>query len=279
MSNLKRFFIKFGAILCVVALIIGILNHQYVNGYYYRDVYGEVEKFQDVPYHITFANFGTSHGLATFRYAPEETSCFNFALSGEDIYHDFQTLRQFSDHLEKGCLVTVPVDYFSFCLSTEEPSQKRYYTYLDKKYLRDFSVETLINSKYIPVLRSIEYLFKDLIGDQEINVENFMDDPVMEEDESADGQERNGETALDEQQETVDTDWKQELKQHAVTRAESWRSGRMVLGGKYKEENTALLIKMINACKGYGFAYHSGVFRFDRRFFRRRIAELLFFVC
>ena len=257
-KNLK-FFLKLGAIICAVALIIGIANIDYVNGYYYTDVYGEVKKFENVPEHIKFANFGTSHGLAAFRYDENDTSSFNFALSGEDIYHDFQTLKQFSDHLDKGCIVSIPVSYFSFCLPDDEPSQKRYYTYLDKEYLIDFSYETLINSKYVPVLRSIEYLFKDFIGDQEINRENFMDDPadtnqtksMKKVPNVANIQLLSVSTKTDDN--SQDDAKIQQLNQHAVTRAESWRSGRMVLGQKYIEDNTELLIDMINYCKEHEF--------------------------
>lgn len=243
-KNIK-FFAKFFAIILSVTLLIGILNLQYITGYYYSDVYGEVKKFEDVPYHITFANFGTSHGLAAFRYDENDKSSFNFALSGEDIYHDFQTLKQFSDHLDKGCIVTIPVSYFSFCLPTDEPSQKRYYTYLDKQYIRDFSYETLINTKYLPVLRSIEFLFKDIIGDQEINSEDFMNAP-------AESKIFPFITAYAE--DTVSEDESAQLLiNHAKSRAESWRSGHMVLGKSYMKQNTKLLTEMINYCKEKGF--------------------------
>ena len=267
MSRNKKFFLKFGAIACVAALLIGLINYLYIHGSYYTDVYGEVQKFKDVPYHISFANFGTSHGLAAFRYDEDDKDSFNFALSGEDIYHDFQTLKQFSDHLDKGCIVTIPVSYFSFCLSTEEPSQKRYYMYLDKEYIRDFSYETLINSKYVPVLRSIEYLFKDLIGDQQLNVENFMDEPGTKQKGMINASllnvissnliKNNATKNIATNDQTEDITAREskisELDQHAVTRAESWRSGRMVLGQAYMEENTTLLTEMINYCREHEF--------------------------
>lgn len=255
MRKKVKFFLKLVGIICAVALLIGIANISYIHGYYYTDVYGEVQKFQNVPNDITFANFGTSHGLAAFRYEESDKSSFNFALSGEDIYHDFQTLKQFSDHLSKGCIVTIPVSYFSFCLSTEEPSQKRYYTYLDKQYIRDFSYETLINSKYIPVLRSIEFLFKDFIGDEEINSENFMDAPTVSANISSSVTASFTNVSLVESKTGSEENKAkiQQLNQHAVTRAESWRSGRMVLGQKYMEENTDLLIEMIEYCRDNNF--------------------------
>ena len=55
MKGNKRFFFKFGLIICIAVLIIGLLNNVYINGYYYSDVYGEVGKFKDVPYNISFA--------------------------------------------------------------------------------------------------------------------------------------------------------------------------------------------------------------------------------
>ena len=251
MKKNLRFFARFAAILLTVVILVGIINIQYVSGYYYSDVYGEVQKFNDVPEHITFANFGTSHGLAAFRYDENDKSSFNFALSGEDIYHDYQTLKQFADHLDEGCIVSIPVSYFSFCLSTEEPSQKRYYNYLDRKYIRDFSYETLINTKYLPVLRSIEFLFKDLIGDQELNSENCMDAPA-EAKVPALGIATDIVAYAEE-----GTDANEELAQlhisHAKTRAESWRSGRMVVGKKNMPENTKLLTDMVNFCIKHKF--------------------------
>lgn len=253
MKKNMMFFLKLSAVICTVAVLIGIINFKYIHGNYYTDVYNEVKKFEHVPNHITFANFGTSHGLAAFRYDKEDTASFNFALSGEDIYHDFQTLKQFSNHLDKGCIVSIPVSYFSFCLPDDEPSQKRYYTYLDKEYLIGFSYETLINTKYVPVLRSIEFLFKDLIGDQEINIENFMDAPTNQEkapheQNDSDVNEKN--MSLNTSANTAKI---QMLNEHAVTRAESWRSGRMVLGKKYIKSNTQLLIDMIQYCKEHEF--------------------------
>lgn len=258
MKKNLRFFARFAYIVCLVAILIGIANIKYVHGYYYTDVYGEVQRFNDVPYDITFANFGTSHGLAAFRYDENDKSSYNFALSGEDIYHDYMTLKQFSDHLSKGCIVTIPVSYFSFCLSTEEPSQKRYYTYLDKQYIRDFSYETLINTKYVPVLRSIEFLFKDLIGDQDINSENFMDDPEqalinaksIAANVSGDIVAYAEDNELTAQEDAAKAD---QLRRHAASRSESWRSGRMVVGKHYIDDNTDLLIDMINYCKDNGF--------------------------
>lgn len=252
MRTARGFFLKLFVVSLCSAMILIALNALYVRGAYYQNIYGEVKKFQSVPYQIGFANFGTSHGVSAFRYSePENRITFNFALSGEDIYHDFQTLKQFSDHLDEGCIVAIPISWFSFCLPTDTPSQKRYYTYLDKQYLIDFSYETLINARYLPVLRSIEFLFKNLIRDQELGVEQFMDEipdrKTVESIAPVTGQ--NSVTTIDVARDQMI----KALAAHAVTRSESWRSGRMVLGQKYMRENTELLIGMIEYCQEQDF--------------------------
>ncbi len=251
------FFIKLISAVILVSLIIGIANHYYINDYYYKDVYGEIKAMENVPYGITMVNFGTSHGLASFRY-PENSDGevgYNLALSGEDIYHDFQTLKQFADHLADGCIVALPTSYFSFCMSTDSPSQKRYYMYLDKEYIRDFSYETLINAKYIPVLRSGEFIIKNLIKDQDIDLGGIMmngnDDPAEEKagvfDISAKAYEE-----WDEDIPVLNNNG-DELTYHAKGRAVSWRAGFMTAGKKYMSKNTEILKEMVDFCFKHGF--------------------------
>ncbi|MBQ6266793.1 MAG: hypothetical protein IJK64_03380 [Clostridia bacterium] len=249
--QLRTFLVKLFAVLLPVALAIGVLNHFYVNGYYYRDVYHEIDKMLEVPDEIQMVNLGSSHGLATFRYPEDGVVRYNLALSGEDLFHDFATLRHFSSHLAKGCIVALPVSYFSFCMSNEEPSQKRYYAYLDREELRGFSYETLINAKYIPVLRSGEFIIKDLIKDQELDVgaammEDRTDDPVPESAADAAAQEPAAEPAFDAAKDA-------ELRAHAKGRAESWRAGYMNAGRVHIRENMQILTEMVRFCYENGF--------------------------
>lgn len=237
------FALKFLSLIVVVVLIISGINAIYVKGDYYKETYGEVQKFENVPTGITLANTGTSHGLASFCYQNDiSDTVFNFALSGEDIYHDFCTIKQFSGHMADGCVIAIPTSYFSFCMSVDEPSQKRYYVYMDKEYLRGFNYETLINAKYLPVLRSGEFLFKDLINDQDIDVGGMMVG-TAEKDTATTAEvvaKANGakETAL---------------HSHALGRAESWRSGFMLVGEKHMSANRQLLIDMVNYCIDQGW--------------------------
>lgn len=253
MKDGQRLALKFLLIALCATLILCGLNAVYVKGYYYTDTYGEVQKFSDVPYGITMANFGTSHGLASFRY-PEAMGevTFNFALSGQDIYHDLQALKQYADHMEKGCIVAIPTSYFSFCMSLTDPSQKRYYCYLEKQYLRGFSYEVLLNTKLFPVLRSGEYLFKDLIKDQSFDVTDiFLEDEPLSG--GADLVPPEGMTGAEAAANAALKAHEKSLREHALLRSESWRSGYMITGGGNMEGNRALLTEMIEFCLERGF--------------------------
>ncbi len=250
------FFVKLISLLLVVAAVIGVIDHYYVKGYYYYSVYNEINAMYNVPFDIKMTNVGTSHGLCSFRYDENDKTKYNLALSGSDIYHNFATLRQFADHLAPGCIVAIPTSYFSFCMSTDEPSQKRYYLYLDKEYIRGFSYETLINAKYLPVLRSGEFLIKDLIKDQDINAAEMMDDAeitaVPPSQPSTEGTQSDT-AAVSAARQTGNGELHRELAQHAAGRSVSWRSGYFVPFERYMSDNVAVLTDMINFCKEKGF--------------------------
>ncbi|MBQ7500091.1 MAG: hypothetical protein IJT91_04270 [Clostridia bacterium] len=173
-----KFFVKLISLLAVAALLLYVLNSVYVRGYYYNDIYGEVKKFQtEIPYGIRICNFGSSHGLASFKYE-DRSDAFNFALSGEDLYHNYAKLQQYADHLEEGCAVFLPVSYFSFCTDTKAPSDKRYYMFLEKKYIKGYSLETYLNVRYFPVLRSGDGLLKDMVNEDEMAALFNEDNPL-----------------------------------------------------------------------------------------------------
>ena len=255
MKKLK-FFVKLISLLAVAALLIYVLNSVYVKGYYYNDIYGEVQKFlEDIPSGIKVCNFGSSHGLASFKYGGR-TDAFNFALSGEDLYHNYAKLRQYADKLDKGCTVFLPVSYFSFCTDTKAPSDKRYYMFLDKQYIKKYSFETYLNVKYIPVLRSGDGLLKDLVNEKQM-AELFNEDNPLEN--SAAGAIAGvifaaGVSSLNPENAYNSTDSLPDSKLYDFSdlRCKSWRSqfNRFSI---YMDENTGILTDMIRFCEEHDF--------------------------
>ena len=258
-----RFFTKLISLLAVAAILLFVLNSVYVNGYYYNDIYGEVQKFrQEIPDGIEICNFGSSHGLASFKYGDEENA-FNFALSGEDLYHNFAKLQQYSSHLKKGCVVFLPISYFSFCTDTKAPSDKSYYTFLEKEYIKGYSLETYLNVKYFPVLRSGDGLLKDLVNedkmaslfyedaDQTGNAEEAVVGAADLNDYSAGPEEQsslNPETLYNSAYVPSDA----ELYDFSDLRSKSWHS-QFNRFNIYMDDNVGILTDTVNYCLDHGF--------------------------
>lgn len=123
-------------------------------------------KFASVPPHIRVCNFGSSHGLYSFNYedVQEELTCFNFALASQSLSYDLRILQQYKDRLDEGCLVFIPVSYFSF-FGVEEtreadfPSKnKQYYDFLPPKLIKDYDFSTHVFERYLPSLDAYETL-------------------------------------------------------------------------------------------------------------------------
>lgn len=248
-KQVLRFSLKLISILLCVSLVLIAANFLYVKGAYYTDVYGEVEAMENVPDSLKLVNVGTSHGLACFRYDENKKEYYNLALSGSDIYHNFATVKQFKDKLSDGCIIAIPTSYFSFCMPTDEPSQKRYYTYLDKEYIKDFSYETLINTKILPVLRSGEFVIKDLIKDQEMDVGGAMMGELVITYEPALAAPSSVNADIPEYDEQKHL----ELVSHAKGRATSWISGYFETKQRYINENIGILTEFVGWCYENGF--------------------------
>lgn len=123
-------------------------------------------KFKDVPAHIQICNFGSSHGLYSFNYEDvcDEFTCFNFALASQSLSYDLRILQQYKDHLEKGCLVFIPVSYFSF-FGIEETQEeeflsknKQYYDFLPPGQIKKYDISTHVFQRFFPALNAYENL-------------------------------------------------------------------------------------------------------------------------
>lgn len=247
-----KFIAKLTSILAVVLIILISLNSFYIKTYYYTDTYGEVEKFvSGVPDNIAYANFGSSHGLSAFSY--DGDSGFNFSLSGQDLEHDFLILQQYSERLKEGATVAFAVSYFSFFSTYGAPSQKRYYFVLDKNHINNYSFETYINTKLLPVVRSGEFLIKNFINEEAVG-------SVFDESDTG------GNTDTPQtQQETVNThtltdgtiiempikdgfiQTEHDMTVNSQSRAKEWKA-TIASGGNNESANVELLIKMIQFC-------------------------------
>lgn len=119
------------------------------------------KKFESVPNSIDICNYGSSHGLYGFNYEDVENkgySCFNFALVSQYITYDYRIAIQYENRIHDGTIVFIPISYFSFFGKGEEAEtdfdskNKRYYTFLTPKLIKQYDFKTDIYTHYIPVL-------------------------------------------------------------------------------------------------------------------------------
>lgn len=155
---MKKFLVRIFTYIVIVCVITMILNSLYVR----LDTgdKGEVAKFDAIPDNIEICNLGSSHGRSSYNYIELEDQyvCFNFGLSGQMLSYDYRILDYYQDKLAEGCVVFINISYFSLIGKGEENEEsfksknKRYYTFLDKKHIKQYDRNTAFIVKYMPSL-------------------------------------------------------------------------------------------------------------------------------
>lgn len=119
---MKKLALKVALLTVLVAAVLITVNSLYVRTQGYKNILAlqDTNKLHGVPGDLTVANFGSSHGQCAFDYHDMGVRGFNFALSSQDFYYDYQLARRFKDKLAKGCVVLIPVSYLSFGITERQ---------------------------------------------------------------------------------------------------------------------------------------------------------------
>ena len=150
-----------------VCILVGV-SEIYKKGLTYQGTYSGIEKFENVPDNIEFANFGPSYGMCCFDFETIEARAktgFNFSLTMQDLYHDYAIYKTFEDNFKDGAVVAIPLSYFSFCSDTNAPSGNRYYKLLDRGYIKGYTMEKEVSTKFIPAYGKGGTLGRDITND------------------------------------------------------------------------------------------------------------------
>jgi len=151
---MKKFFVKLIIMFFLISISFLGLNYAYIhsNAFY---IANDTIKFKNVPKGIEICNLGSSHGKRSFDYSEVKEKGYNFGLAGQDFYYDFQILKQFSENLKKGAIVLIVVSYFSYNRELFDGSfferNPRYYSFLRKELIFNYSFTDAIKYKYLPV--------------------------------------------------------------------------------------------------------------------------------
>ena len=141
-----------------------LLNFLYVRTEAYRTM-NDMEKFCHVPDNLEIVNVGSSHGLYAFDYSQSSLRGFNFALNSQNLFYDFQLLKQYQNHMIRGTtIVLISVSFFSlsFDLADAELMKRdqRYYRILDTGLIEGSTPENLLRFKLLPVLSAGSMLIR-----------------------------------------------------------------------------------------------------------------------
>ncbi len=153
-----------------------ILNALYVRTNYYRNTVQQLKKYTDgVPDNLGIVNTGSSYALYDLSYEKSAIKGFNFGLQPQTLSYDYKILRQYRNHLNENCvvLIVLPDLVFGFVDSEEDVSNVKYYYFLDREKINNFSKLKHITRVKLPVLsaqKRILHLIRDVKADDSITL-------------------------------------------------------------------------------------------------------------
>lgn len=174
MSRKKEIFIfitKCVAIPAAAVLILYLLNIPYrkIDEEKYMDLWN-LRMLGNQIDHVMIANVGSSHGAYDFTYdglSGEGYACFNFGHVSQTYAYDLALLKEYGEYLDDGCVLFIPVSYFSFNNETVNESEAealsvKYYHCLSPKNIPDYDLFTDIVTARFPILSAGEDILKIL---------------------------------------------------------------------------------------------------------------------
>ncbi len=114
----------------------------------------------NVPDEIELMCVGNSHGYYGFNFDKYEDNyvCFNFSLPSQSMSYNYRILDNYRNKIKEGACVFICVSYTSFFgldetdLDNFESKNKRYYHFLDRKYIKEYDFKTDVFVRYFPSL-------------------------------------------------------------------------------------------------------------------------------
>lgn len=163
------FLIKCIAIPAAAVLLLFLLNRSYrkIDDEKYMDMW-DLRMLGNQVNNVRLANIGSSHGAYDFVYdafSEKGISCFNFGHTSQTYEYDLALLSEYGHHLDQGCLLFIPVSYFSFNNETANETEAqalsvKYYHFLSPQNMPDYDLFTDIVTNRLPILSAGEDLLK-----------------------------------------------------------------------------------------------------------------------
>lgn len=148
-----------------------MLSYLYKKTNKYKARFLEAEKFvSGVPYHLQIGCFGSSYARFDFDFTDQMINGFNFGVFPQPLHYDAMLLRHYIDHFEKNAYVifTFPALVFALDYYENDTTNYKYYKFLDKKEILNYSWKTKLFEIDFPILRHPSYIKRIWKDDPEI---------------------------------------------------------------------------------------------------------------
>ena len=156
----------------IILIIIGILfflllNILYKKTNYYKINILQSNKFKEIPDNLEIINLGSSYAKYAFDYSKVGIKGFNFGVQPQSLSYDFRILKQFKNKLKKNgvIIITIPDFVFAFLDYPIEDYNYRYYSFLNKENILNYSSLKNFLLNYFPLIlqpKKLKYILKDI---------------------------------------------------------------------------------------------------------------------
>jgi hypothetical protein len=121
---------------------------------------------QSVPYDLEIVGMGSVFGRFAYDFSACGKKGFLFAQAPQSLSYDYRILQQYKSHLQKGCIIiiTLPVCVFPFVDYKGASYNAKYYWFLDKDHMINYSHFFKFIYTKVPVLAAgyrILHILKD----------------------------------------------------------------------------------------------------------------------
>jgi hypothetical protein len=192
-KDILRFAVKCICIPAAAVLSIYLLNipYQKIDNEKYMDLWN-LKMLGNQIDNIEIANIGSSHGAYDFVYGKlqeEGYSCFNFGNVSQTYNYDYAILKEYGKYIDEGCLLFIPVSYFSFNNEVVNDTEAqalsvKYYHCLSPENMPDYDLFTDIVTTRLPILSAGEDILK-LLPDVNLSLIAYAADDGIDEAEFA----------------------------------------------------------------------------------------------
>lgn len=154
------------AFICVFFIL--FLNARIKNTNYYRNLFEDVEKFNNIDGNLEYVNLGSTFANYAFDYNLLGLKGFNFAINGQNLEYDFKLLKHYQDKIKPGAKFFIVCADLELVYTTTKEYFKNVRIYKYYRNILNFGEVPFILKYYLayilfPIIKlnSVKYILHD----------------------------------------------------------------------------------------------------------------------